>query len=525
MERLRPGYPGFGEKPHEKFEPLSERISSIAIDALYKGSFIAVCSVIGAGIGTVTLLNPLAGALAGAVISTGLLILAKSISPLFHSLFPSNIYNELPVSILEKNRSDGPPVGSYSPCNLIVLNSAEEVFQKKLELIDIAEESIECSFNFAGGAPFDKWLERLEKRFNTRPQLTVHLIISSDLLTPKNRDKLEQLKRQHPHFHYLITDRKLGLKGGMRMEENHVKAIVVDEKYFVSGGTGVAEPFIREDLDPSYAPNTFGDKVMFRGYRDTDLMGEGKLAKTLRSQFFNLYQIWLVRSGKKASRNEGIYFSVKPSRTFYRQFQEDSRLRKRIETKLVVCGPEHRRKNPITQEYLRMIEGAKKTITFSNLYFNPPRFLRKAIEKKKREGVKTIGYFNGTTLSDKELNLSDACSTLTEYFMTSPCRSYYHRDFDTVYEFQKPKIGKHKKVAVIDDTAVIGSYNLGTKSHENDYEMIFICESPLVAKDLLQGINEDKINSQLYQQNFYSLNLADRASSLVSKYFLKGLLL
>jgi len=525
MEKIYHAYPELGETTRSRKPLPCQRIKKIALPLIYKGGLILGCASVAFGAALAFSASPILPAVLAAGACASLLILVDLVKRIYHTLFTHAFFCDLPEEIRKKNHSGGPKVGTYSPCSVLVLNSTEEIFQKKLEMISLAEDSIECSFNIGGGAPLDRWLNQLNDRLKAKPLLKVHLMISQDMLTKSNRSRLRELK-SYEHFYYLVTDRHLSMKHGtFRTEENHLKALIIDEKYFISGGSNLGEPFVKDTINPDFSPQKIEDYVLPQGFRDTDFIGKGKLAKTLRSQFFNLYQIWMVRSGKKPKKSEGVCFSVDTDKTTFPSFERDPRKRENVLTKLVVSGPEHRGYNPITQEYLTLIREAQKTIILSNLYFSPPPQVIRALEKKKNlPNIEVIGHFNGTRSNGKYLNLEKVCGIVSKYLLSSPARAFYRSSFDRVYEFSKKSVGKHKKVAVFDNRiGVIGSYNFGVKSHECDYEMAFVFVSSEVADDILEGIEEDKKDSKVIQTEKYRPSLIDKTLGLASDFILKGI--
>ena len=279
----------------------------------------------------------------------------------------------------------------------------------------------------------------------------------------------------------MITDR---VYKPFLSEENHVKLLVVDEKYFVIGGTGIHENMTREIL-----PNNFQNtgkswklKLLDKTQRDSEVIGRGGVSKTMRNQFFNLFRIWEHRTNGRA---QSRYFDLDPAKSIATSdvFDNEDNLIKTVPLKFVVSGPEHKENNPIVNEYARGIQGATQEIKIANMIFNPAKKIRKRLLERKNAGVQIKGHFNGT----------ENASSL-HYVHVTPARSHYNL-ITHAYESTVPNQMYHKKVMTVDGhLSIVGTANLGEKSAKHDYEAIVVMDDNRVASAINKALEQD-VNS------------------------------
>ncbi len=113
---------------------------------------------------------------------------------------------------------------------------------------------------------------------------------------------LDRVKEQFPdRFHYHITTMGLSFaKGHWQVCEHHIKLLVVDEKYFVVGGTNLWDSFCRskvEDADIFYFHPV--KLIAPRACFDMDVCCTGPLAKQMRHLFFDLWNLHTERDKRR----------------------------------------------------------------------------------------------------------------------------------------------------------------------------------------------------------------------------------
>jgi phosphatidylserine/phosphatidylglycerophosphate/cardiolipin synthase-like enzyme len=373
-----------------------------------------------------------------------------------------------------------PEIGKETAADIIPLDSVRETFEWKKNLVRSAENSIEISLNYAAGTYFREFLIVLRDRLKEKPNLKCHMLVSHDLLEAADRVCLKKLKKDFPQqFEYLITEGILTLQPTLSSEDNHVKLMVVDGKYFTIGGSGISQKMCSDTAPKHNSHTTFADRFLKPCFRDFNVIGSGDVAKTMRQQFFSLYRIWEYRMGKG---DHWRYFSLEGSNPA--QMAQFDKCVKKVENcrvKFFVGGPEHRHSNPIRNAYVDLIKNSENKITISNYLFNPHPAIKKAIKERKK-GVVAEAYLLGRSRHKR--------------FFVDNFR-FFHRQhaplFDNLYEVQDTNRLYHSKLMVVDDSKVIlGNYNLGQKSDISDYEAVITIDSPEVARRLSQSIESDK---------------------------------
>ncbi len=437
------------------------------------------------------------GALIGGFIGAHLTLSVVLMDEGRNLAFKNKFETVLPDAHIYQDRAQV-KIGQQSTCDLLVSNDVAKTFELKKSLIESAETSIELSPNFAGGGNFEEVLGLIEKQMDKKPRLRVHIIVSEDLLSEQNISTLKRLEERFEYrFKHLVTKRIFCTKPFLHTEENHVKMLVVDGKYFAVGGAGIHKKMTREHCPDEDVPNTtFAEKFIDKAFRDTDLIGEGAVAETMRAQFFALFRKWEKRMND--IDNDRFFAVTPPPSSSEHPLQKASGLRKDVKMSFFVGGPEHREKNPITEQYEKLIRESTQSIKIANLIFNPPEQLKQALKRKKEEGIQIEGFFNGTGEN----------SSAQHYTYALPNRSNYAL-LNRAHEYERTNTLYHKKVATFDNKrAIIGSYNLGIKSAFCDDEIACVIEDEGVVKDINEGLEADREASEMYEGTSLTLKTA-----------------
>lgn len=466
-------YPQFGEKTGSDMPSWKKIAKAVA----------AVAMVI---LTVVMLAGPLAGFATAAGIVT--VIATKEIIQKIRQL---RFFSEIPKAELVPSN-----VGKYSLANVRLAKTSQEGMQWKKELIASAQESLELSANFAGGSTFREVLAILKKKMQERPQFKTHMLLTVDFLEKEDLKILQSMQTEfESRFQLLITDRHFRVSPVIHSEENHVKLLVVDGKYFVAGGSGI-HPRLSSDIfeteKEEEKPTKFATLIEKRAL-DMDIVAESKpLSETLRRQFFNLYRIWETRTNK--SLHNDRFFPLINEAGYCKKFHEGEGLIQSVRLKCIVGGPEHRGKNPIVRAYAKRILKAKSEVRLANLQFNPTKKIREALGNA-RPHKKIIGYFNGI---GKVSTPGRKIGVLTNR------RNYplLHK----VYEFKSDFQMYHKKVATFDDThLIIGSFNIGEKSCKFDHELVVVAKDQRVTRSCKAVLKMDgKRSTKHYHTKFPS---------------------
>jgi PLD-like domain len=392
------------------------------------------------------------------------------------------ILDSLPQKVLQANTQG--ELGVQQEVDLLVLNKVDDSFELKLKIASCATRSIEWSLCYASGGSLTRALDIIEQRLSECHDLKVHIMLSSRTLCASQRSRLDQIKSKFPgRFFYLETKAIRNTSHQFaRNEEIHVKALIVDGRYFVIGGSNMQPCSTRESLPEKDRSNgdTLIEMAMAPSFRDTDVAGRGEsMARTIRGQFFNLYTLWAMRQEAVLQPNEGLFFDLGEAKAGCSDIDDHPRLRKGARAALFVSGPEHAGSSPIEAEYIRQLNKAKKSSYMGSLYCRLTPGLKKALSDAKDRSVEVTAIVPKTSGFELGNMLAEALSP-------------DYRHFSCVWGYQVPNCTYHSKKAIFDSSAaIVGSFNLSWKSAYCDAEMALSIESEQVVSDLMEGFQED----------------------------------
>jgi phosphatidylserine/phosphatidylglycerophosphate/cardiolipin synthase-like enzyme len=302
---------------------------------------------------------------------------------------------------------------------------------------------------------------------------------------------IESLKNKYKErFEVLVSDRHIHFGLDFHTEENHVKMLVVDGKYFVVGGTGLHPQLCREEYDPAADQEnpTYGAKLLDPAVKDSDVVGcSQSIASCMRDQFFNLYRIWEIRTHNK--KHVSRFYPIGESNARVEAFHAEEGPFKNARMKVLVGGPEHRGNNPIVKQYEKRIIKAREEVRLASYVFGPSKKIRRALKNAKivNPNLRRIGHFNGTGEHFSIQKLSAKHCGRGLYYLV-----------DKVYEFADQHAIYHKKIATFDNThMIIGSFNLGKKSAKHDHEIVLVVKDRLAVEACRNGLKEDKKMSSI----------------------------
>ncbi|MFN0065460.1 MAG: phospholipase D-like domain-containing protein [Chlamydiales bacterium] len=399
--------------------------------------------------------------------------------------------------------------------DIIVCEHGVEMFNWDLEFVRHAEESIEGSLCFFGGFIAQDLLHALEQRMEERPALQVHILVTPILMEKEDSDLVAHMLSQFPNrFHIVYAYNQMTENPDIGSIDNHMKIFVVDEKYYAMGGSNYDDIAICVGTEPATkAPS--GKPVPVNipwASRDQDIVGRGAAAKILRHHFFNQYTLW------EDFNEYGRIRELDPEKYSYRNhsfpvrgelvvdsFENCEKLipLNKGQLKIVAGGP-HQGMNHITQEYVRLMKLAQKEIIMANLYYNPPDPIYKLI---KDANIPITIMTNGIRNTSPDCNELYCWANRVNYVPTFYGRTFHFWEKKKcadksvkntrIFEYNVWKTVLHKKAMTVDDRyAVIGSYNLGTKSDQCDYELIAVIDSPKAVEELKKVFATDKAHSQ-----------------------------
>ncbi|MCH9609347.1 MAG: Cardiolipin synthase [Chlamydiales bacterium] len=399
---------------------------------------------------------------------------------------------------------------------IIACDNSLEMVDWGLEFIQHAEQSIDFAACFFGGEVLQTYLKSIEEQMRKHPKLKVNILMMPTFLEPRDKEFLFRLEREFTRqLHVTQTSSVIHVGKELFAIDNHVKMLVVDETYFTMGGTNLDDALCAEGTFPKERRKKevlIGDKLP-SGARDQDVVGRSALiAKEMRQKFHKLTTVWDEYNKYKrfASTNpddfEGKtrYEEIdKGRRPFVEKFEcaDEPITIDSSQIKMILSGSMHN-PNWITQEYCHLIENAKKEIVIGNLHFAPAEPMMDKLINASKRGVKTTVITNGIHDRAPSCNAYMSWPNRMNYlpllygkkfsfWEKSRCKNTPKCDAH-FYEYYVKDILYHKKVMVVDRRYfVIGSYNLGLRSDQADYEYVFVIDSPQVAEEALKVLDKD----------------------------------
>lgn len=399
----------------------------------------------------------------------------------------------------------------------IPLRHSLEMLDYDLACIKEAKQSIEMSLCFMGGKVFKKLLTAYEERLKNNPLVRIYILGSPMLLVSQDLDELNRLKDKYPgRFKFQLTMGAPQIFPDYCMSDNHIKCMIVDEKYFSLGGTNFDEALCTEGTTTPPRPGgSLARDHLPAGNRDYDIVGRGFLAKELRMLFFKHFALWKHYEEGKDFIDNPEYFADKTeyytldSKKGQAQVSCMDNSDKKVITskaKLFLSGPYQKGKNDIAKEYVRLMNSAQKEIVIGNLYSCPRESIYNAMKDALQRGVGLTYVTNG--------NYTGApfyCNFFVWANRINYVPFFYGKEYSIfesqaaardpvckteIYEYHVPDVMYHKKVMVVDKRyVIIGGYNFGVKSDTYDFEAILSIDSEAIAKKVLEVFEEDKKHS------------------------------
>jgi phosphatidylserine/phosphatidylglycerophosphate/cardiolipin synthase-like enzyme len=406
---------------------------------------------------------------------------------------------------LSPEEHQAPPLETYVDNSVFMTQNSRETAHWKLDLIDHAEQSIELSGNFCGGPIFCEALDRIERRLRDVPALKVHIISNDDLLESPEVEKMKQLAAEFPErFNYIVINDRFEWSNTLKYREMHIKAFVVDEKYFVIGGSGMHQELCTDIPETEESRNCL--LAFFpKASRDMDAIAVGPTAKTLRLVFFKMYALWEAMCTGKEVENHFFPIDEEGPIAVFEGIDNHPSL-VNASMKLTLTNPD----DPInkgTLEYISLINQAKRNVTLAQLFLNPAPELMQALERAaERVHLKVIT--SGNNPDDPFLNIFFALPNCSNYYPLSVKPEARHLSLEElreedltateIWEYYVANSWFHKKILRVDeDITVCGSWNCSLKSDGSDPEVLLTIKSREIAQQTDRVIEEDTRRSQL----------------------------
>ncbi|MCB1112153.1 MAG: phosphatidylserine/phosphatidylglycerophosphate/cardiolipin synthase family protein [Chlamydiia bacterium] len=395
-----------------------------------------------------------------------------------------------------------------------VTENAAESLENKLKIIKSAKQSIEISANYLGGNCCNLLLQSLIERLETRKGLQVHILVTPDFLGDEDLKNLEWMQEKYPdRFHLVITPVKVDLTPCFRFHENHVKVVIVDEKYFVFGGSSIQDFLSTQgNAEAPFAPdaNFLQKNILASSARDHDVVGCGPIASVMRKEFFKLYGIWECKTDIKSEKPASHYYPLTVEIPKENEVLDEKVLKSDVSMRFLMSYPEETGSNPITKAYSDIIKVADEVI-IGNMYFDPHKQIAEQLYKKKVTLV-TNGYTEG--MSPLE-NIA---------FIWGGRYYHYPKLHADVYEFNIKNGLYHAKVIAAKgahSVAGIGSYNFGWRSHANDHEAFMLLYGYEITRNMEDIINTDiALSKKVPEEEIkkYGTNISSKTLGRINRY-------
>lgn len=499
-------------------------IVGILVVGACAASGVGIAAVIAAVVPLTVILALKTGALAGAVVGLVLTPLALYLIKCF--ILKRNIPNE-EMQKLETSFSaelqipsvEGalpPALGEYSINDGFITEDAAESLEFKLKLIENAEQSIEIMPNYITGKAMTRTLQAIKAQLEKKPNLKVRMVISSMAFvgqTPDEMNQLNILKKDYENrFEFILLTLTPGIDSELRSYDNHMKMFVVDEKYFVFGGSSVMDQFSSKgDVAHELPPNlSLVEQLSEIRFRDHDLVGKGPIAKTMRLVFYKQYASWSYITNKKQKNLENLYFQLNKEEKIAQiaDIDDDKRLVHNSEMKLLISTPHYSPlENACTKEYQRIISQARE-LTVGHSYFDPVLDIRNAFDQALSNGASVKILTNGHEGDSPKQNILGTMVFRINYrhilqkidqleaVAVSPNKYNKSKPNVEIFEYNIANVAYHSKVITAknlkgEEEAILGSYNLSHRSDNSEDEAIISFKSPDLIHQLKDIIDDD----------------------------------
>lgn len=408
--------------------------------------------------------------------------------------------------------SDDMLIGGHA---ILVCRDPVDTTEWKFELMRHAQKTVEISGSYAGGEVLAKTLRILKRRMNACPELRVHFLIDHQPLITLEPDKkaLQEVADAYPEqFFYFLQKPLITIQNGeLYRTENHIKLLVVDEKYFVIGGTSLADNLSNDFAHDYEKPHGFLASFVPAAASDMDVVGSGHIAKPLRKEFFQLYA--LVTNEKDLDDEKGFFQAAhtdyveveNPDETYVESLETHPDFYRNIKLKAFMSGP-RRKMHTGGAVYYQLIPRAKHSIHLGQMMFFPVDEIYDQFIHAAHRGVSISLITNGTRSNSLKTTYFYAVMSRFRYapLLLGRTFKFYQKSKAknspvknvNVYEYKRENVLYHKKVMVVDKRyTVIGSYNLGKKSEWGDYELTLVIDSPPVAQKCIEILAQDLLES------------------------------
>ncbi len=294
-----------------------------------------------------------------------------------------------------------------------------------------------------------------------------------------------------------------------------MKLIIVDEKYFHLGGTNLVDNLSQNEIPADYDPTSMQEAFLPKASCDQDVVVSGPMARKLREEFYQIFELY--KTGKSVKSSAGHYFSktteytpvAEEEKTVIDLFENNPDLVSDVKAYATVSGPRFNF-HLIGDLYEHYIKEAQISIDLAHMYLFPIDKIYNALIDTANRYVEINIFTNGLNIKATTANSTIALYTYINRvnylpLMLGKTFRFWQKDEASrsarkgvlVYEYDKEFMLYHKKVLIVDNKfSTVGSYNLGKKSENSDFEVNIFMESPEVALKLHDNLMVDKAASK-----------------------------
>lgn len=430
--------------------------------------------------------------------------------------------------------------------SVYLTSTPDETHEWKLKLIREANLSIEVSTGYCKGIVVDELLNTIHEKLISNSQIKVHVALTQtfDFITDEQFAFLNTLQSTYPErFKYFSTEMTniLNQEDKAYTTENHTKLIIIDEKYILVGGTNLLDNLSTQDVNKVSAHDIL-DHILPKGASDMDAIIRGPIAKKIRKEFFDMYALLASNESLEDKNGEftplgSTYFPIDTiGRSEIVSFEGNPKTAHQVKVYGVITGP-RMQLHTIGNIYEHLINNANVSIDIGHMYFFPRQSIYEGLIEAVNRGAALSVVTNGPHDQFSEANASRSLYghiNRLNYFPTMAGKQFKiwelfeARDTEAkntdIYELNLESVLYHKKVMAVDHLySIIGSYNLGMKSEDADFEVAVVIESPKIATDLENILHEDQTHSRkisfLQAMGWYFNPYYNIAESFERKFF------
>ena len=369
------------------------------------------------------------------------------------------------ASLIRKNSYFAP----YEGNKITLLNDGEEAFNAIFKAIDEAKDFVHLQYYILEEG---KLLDRFYELFKEKVKQGVEIRLLYDSLGSNSlRGKVVKRFKKIGVKAYASMPIRFGNLLFTLNYRNHRKIVIIDGKIGFTGGFNVTDKYIEPISELGV-------------WQDLHVKLEGPVVNSLQRVFVKDYHF----AGEEELLLQEKYFpKIEPVGNTIAQ--------------VISSGPDSRYP-AIMQQYLAMINIARKSICIANPYFIPGAPVLEALRIAALSGV-TV-----TLLTPRELD-----SYLAKYSMFSTFENLLQVG---AHIYLRPDFS-HSKVIIIDgEIASVGSGNFDYRSFEHNFETNAILYDNVIAKEI-----EGLFNGHCKEENKLELEEFKKRSPFTK--FLEGL--